>query len=239
MPHLINPNKIVIFTGAGISAESGIKTFRDDDGLWVNKNPMDIASREAWETTPHKVVEFHNQRLAEIERAQPNIAHTSLVELEKYFEVIVITQNVDDLHERAGSSNVIHLHGSETEVYPDGSPELVEYRGYKPITLNESINGKRIRPKVVLFGEHIHHQGKAMEHMKTAGRVLVVGTSLAVEPAASLLKKTRFRANRTIISLKIEKKPYGFKFIKGKAGEWVPHFTKKWIKEGPTHIPNL
>ena len=233
MPPSINAHKIVIFTGAGISAESGIKTFRGDDGLWLDKDPMETASVKAWKSDPNKVIEFHNQRLVEIEKAQPNIAHTSLADLEKHFEVVIITQNVDNLHERAGSSNVIHLHGSETEVYPDGSPELVEHRGYRPISLDEQQNGKLLRPNVVLFGEEIHHYREAVEHMKTAARILVVGTSLAVEPAASILKKSRFHAERVIISLKIEQKPYGFKFINGKAGEWVPHLTNKWIAAGP------
>ena len=229
----INPNKIVIFSGAGISAESGIKTFRDKDGLWVNKDPMKMASVEAWKSNPNEVIKFHNERLAEIEKAKPNMAHISVAELEQHFEVVVITQNVDDLHERAGSSNVIHLHGSETQVYPDGNPEEVQVRGYKPIELDEHLDGNLIRPNVVLFGEKIHHYQESVEHMKTAARVMVVGTSLAVEPAASLLKKSRFHADRCIVSLKIEQKPYGFNFIQGNATDWVPHLVKKWIQQGP------
>ena len=236
MPLPINPRKIVIFSGAGISAESEIKTFRDNDGLWAERDPMEIASIKAWNETPEAVIDFHNERLIEVQKAEPNAAHLALAELEEHFEVVIVTQNVDDLHERAGSTNVLHLHGSVTEVYPDGNPKAVIQRGFKPLEYSLSSEGEILRPNIVLFGELIHHDLEAVNHLQTAGRVMVVGTSLSVYPAAGMLKKTRFNAERVIVALEVDKKPYGFDFIRGKAGINVPYLVNRWIKEGPRKL---
>jgi len=233
MATVINPHKIVVFTGAGISAESGIKTFRDKDGLWVDRNPMKIASVQAWLESPEDVIDFHNLRLIEVEKAQPNLAHLAVKELEAHFEVVVITQNVDDLHEKAGSTEVIHLHGMVTEVYPDGEPSRVSKRGYEPLSVGETDDyGRQLRPNIVLFGEEVYRHEEALNHIREAGRVLVVGTSLSVEPAAGMLKKSRFKADRVIVSHQINKKPYGFDFLKGNATSLVPFLVKKWISQG-------
>jgi len=232
MSQPIDGNKIVVFSGAGISAESGIKTFRDNNGLWEDRDPMKIASVEAWNRTPEDVIDFHNERLREVERADPNSAHLAISSLEEHFEVIVVTQNVDDLHERSGSSKVYHLHGAVTQVYPDGKPLEVINRGFKPISIGEMSEGRQLRPNVVLFGEDIHHYDVCLEHIRTAGRVLVVGTSLAVYPAAGMLKKARYKTDKIIVSLEIDKKPFGFNFVRGKAGEQVPMLVDRWISEG-------
>ena len=236
MPLPISANKIVVFSGAGISAESGIKTFRDHDGLWEKRDPMKIASVEAWENTPEAVIDFHNERLIEVEKAEPNAAHLALAQLEEFFEVVIITQNVDDLHERAGSSKVMHLHGSVTEVYTDGDPSSVVKRGFEPLSYETHSKDKQLRPNIVLFGEPINHHDEALEHLQTAARVLVVGTSLAVQPAAGMLKKTRFRAERVIVSLEVDNKPFGFDFMRGEAGELVPFLANRWINEGPKKL---
>jgi len=185
---------------------------------------------------PEAVIDFHNERLIEVQKAEPNAAHLALAELEEHFEVVIVTQNVDDLHERAGSTNVLHLHGSVTEVYPDGNPKAVIQRGFKPLEYSLSSEGEILRPNIVLFGELIYHDLEAVNHLQTAGRVMVVGTSLSVYPAAGMLKKTRFNAERVIVALEIDKKPYGFDFIRGKAGINVPHLVNRWIKEGPRKL---
>jgi len=225
----INFSKVVVFSGAGISAESGIQTYRDSDGLWKEHDGREIASIETWHRDPKRVIDFFNHRVESVKTAQPNAAHEAVAQLEEQFEVVVITQNIDDLHERAGSSRVIHLHGSMLEVHPDGVPDAIEKRGLQPINFGELDSaGRQTRPNVVLFGEKIHHYEEARRELQTAGKVLVVGTSLVVEPAASLLKKTRFHADRILISKEIERKPYGFKVMKGLATELVPLVVRKW-----------
>lgn len=228
----INYSKVIVFSGAGISAESGIQTYRDSDGLWREHDGRKIASIETWNRDPKRLIDFFNHRVESVKAARPNAAHEAVAQLEEQFEVVVITQNIDDLHERAGSTKVLHLHGSMLEVYPDGLPDAIEKRGLQPINFGEvDSNGRQIRPNVVLFGEEIHHREVARQELQSAGRVLVVGTSLMVEPAASLLKKTRYHADRVLISKEIERKPYGFKAMKGLATELVPSVVKKWRNE--------
>ena len=219
-----------MFTGAGISAESGIQTYRDSDGLWQKTDGRKIASKESWESDPKSVLDFFNARVAAVRNAGPNVAHHAVKALEERFEVVVITQNIDDLHERAGSSNVIHLHGSMLESYPDGYPDLMKKRGLEPIQFGElAENGRQIRPNVVLFGEKIHNYEEAKEQLQTAGKVLVVGTSLTVEPAASLLKKSRYGAEKIFISKAVDRRPFGFKVLRGLATELVPAVTNNWM----------
>ncbi|GAA5495898.1 NAD-dependent protein deacylase Sir2 [Rubritalea halochordaticola] len=232
MSRRINPNKIVIFTGAGISAESGIMTFRDKDGHWAKMDPMKVVSTEAWDSNPQALIDFHNARLATIEKAQPNAAHLALRDLEEKYEVIVVTQNVDDLHERAGSSKILHLHGIVTEVFPDGCRERAVYRGYEPLSLEErDPYGRPFRPNTVLFGEQILHCEEAIEAIADAGKILVVGTSLAVYPAAGLLNKASFHAEKIIVSHEVESVPYGYEFIRGDATVQVPFLVRKWLSE--------
>ncbi len=227
----MDENKIVIFSGAGVSAESGLKTFRDSDGLWENHNVEDVATPAAWRADPELVLRFYNERRAQAAKAEPNAAHLAIAALEARYEVVVITQNVDDLHERAGSSTVIHLHGELTKARSSAHPELIYDIGARPIALGEHCEqGSQLRPHIVWFGEAIQHSTPAREHIAGAGKVLVVGTSLTVYPAAGLLNKARHRAEKIIVSLDIEKKPYGFNWIRGKATHMVPHVVRCWME---------
>lgn len=180
--------KIVVLTGSGISRESGLATFRDHDGLWEGHSVHEVASIDGWNINPKKVLEFYNERRKKAAIAQPNIAHLGLKELEKIAEVSIITQNVDDLHEKAGSLQIIHLHGSLFEVFPENHPSKVISIGDKPIYLGDTDeNGFQLRPNIVWFGEMVPKMEEAMFEVLSADVFIVIGTSLLVYPAASLL----------------------------------------------------
>lgn len=181
--------KVVVLTGAGISAESGIATFRASDGLWENHRVEEVASPEGWAANPALVQEFYNQRRAAARQAQPNAGHRALVELEQAYEVVIVTQNVDDLHERAGSRRVIHLHGQLNEARSSRYEHLVYPLGDKDrIEMGEVCErGHQLRPNIVWFGEAVPLIERAAEECATADVMLVVGTSLQVYPAAGLL----------------------------------------------------
>ncbi len=226
----VDPNKVVVFSGAGISAESGIDTYRDQDGAWNKVNPELVASKRAWEKHPGNVLSFFNERQKAVIAAQPNAAHYAVQKLEEKFEVVVITQNVDDLHERAGSSDILHLHGSLSQARGD-SPEAVPFeRGIAPIELGDrDDDGYQLRPHIVLFGEDMLHAEEARQHFLTAGKILVVGTSLSVYSAAGLLKKGRFEADKVIVSFDVQKVPFGYHLVRGKATEMVPVVVDDWL----------
>ncbi|RLJ74816.1 SIR2 family NAD-dependent protein deacylase [Pedobacter alluvionis] len=180
--------KIVVLTGAGISAESGLKTFRDADGLWEGYNVYDVATPEAWERNPELVQEFYNERRRQVLAAKPNHAHHLLAELEKDFDVEIITQNIDDLHERAGSTKVTHLHGVITKSQSDLKSELVYPITGAEIKMGELCElGSQLRPHVVWFGEAVPMIEVAAKLCKQAEVFAVIGTSLAVYPAAGLI----------------------------------------------------
>ena len=179
---------LVILSGAGISAESGIKTFRDSDGLWENYNVEDVASIEGWYANPKLVIDFYNERRKQLEHSKPNKAHLIVKELEQYFNVTVITQNIDDLHERAGSSNIIHLHGELTKACSENGKKCVQDIGYKSINYGDrAADGGLLRPFIVWFGEAVPMMDAAVEAVQQADILVVVGTSLNVYPAAGLL----------------------------------------------------
>lgn len=179
--------KIVVLTGAGISAESGIRTFRDSGGLWEGYNVQDVATPEAWHKDPELVLRFYNERRKNVLDAQPNAGHLGLVELEKHFDVQIITQNVDDLHERAGSSNVLHLHGELLKVRSCVEEGLV-YDCTTDINMGDKCaKGHQLRPHIVWFGEAVPMMEEAVALAYDADIFVVVGTSLVVYPAASLL----------------------------------------------------
>ena len=187
--------KLVVSSGAGISAESGIKTFRDADGLWENYPVMDVASHTGFLRNPALIHKFYNERRAQLVNAQPNAAHKGLVELEKYFDVNVITQNVDDLHERAGSSNVLHLHGElmkvrslkrEERVYTLPCDQLTD-KGLETSVDTRDPYGDPVRPHIVFFEEAVPNFETACLLAQKADVFVVIGTSLVVYPAASLL----------------------------------------------------
>lgn len=178
---------LIVLTGAGISAESGLKTFRDSDGLWEGYRVEEVATHDAFVQNPKLVLDFYNMRRSQVLKAVPNDAHRGLAELEKLFNVVIITQNVDDLHERAGSSNVFHLHGEILKMRSAENPELTY-----PINGDISVgdlaeDGAQLRPDIVWFGEPVPMMSLAIELTKLADYFVVIGTSLVVYPAASLL----------------------------------------------------
>lgn len=181
--------KIIALTGSGISAESGIKTFRDNNGMWNDYRFEEVASPEAWHKQPEVVLEFYNQRRKNVVEAQPNAAHQALAGLEDYFDVTIVTQNVDDLHEQAGSSNVLHLHGEIRKARSSKNPSLVyPIEGWKLKMGDKAEDGSQLRPHVVWFGEHVPMFEPAMEITREADIFLIIGTSLNVYPAAGLFR---------------------------------------------------
>ncbi|MBQ7269516.1 MAG: NAD-dependent deacylase [Bacteroidales bacterium] len=189
------PQRIAILTGAGVSAESGLGTYRDNGGLWDQYDPMEVASAEGWRRNPGLVLEFYNQQREKLKDCVPNGAHKAIAALEKDFIADVITQNVDDLHERAGSSRVLHLHGEVTKVRPqdsctwedDYSEKQVMDIGYGKVSLGDlSPKGVQLRPHIVFFGEQVPKIEEAARIVAQADILLIVGTSMQVYPAASL-----------------------------------------------------
>jgi NAD-dependent deacetylase len=182
--------KIVVFSGAGISAESGLQTFRDNNGLWENYDINEVATPEAWEKNPKLVLDFYNMRRKQVMESTPNESHYSLARLEQNFDVEIITQNIDDLHERAGSSKILHLHGEilnarssyDHKIYPIKKNEL---------NIGDLCSKKsQLRPDVVWFGEEVPNMVKAMEICEKADILIIVGTSLTVYPAANIIDFT-------------------------------------------------
>ena len=179
--------KTVVLTGAGISAESGIKTFRDADGLWEGHDVMEVASPKGWEQNMELVLDFYNQRRAQLHVVKPNLGHLAVKSLENTFDVVVVTQNVDDLHERAGSSKIIHLHGELRKM------RSVNDSGYivpimDDITMEtKDQNGHQMRPHIVWFGESVPKFEEAVAEMQDADIVIIIGTSMQVYPAAGLV----------------------------------------------------
>lgn len=179
--------KIVVFTGAGVSADSGIPTYRSSDGLWANYKIEEVCTPEALAADRAKVINFYNMRRREMASKCPNAGHKALVELEQYFDVEIVTQNIDNLHELAGSSKITHLHGELTKLRNDNSDYIVDI-GLRDQELSEtSPNGELLRPHIVFFGEAVPMFDKARELVKEADLLIIVGTSLAVYPAASLV----------------------------------------------------
>lgn len=196
--------KLVVLTGAGMSAESGLKTFRDSDGLWEGYNIEDVATPQAWRKNPELVQQFYNERRKNVLEAKPNAAHFALAALEKDFEVTIITQNIDDLHERAGSTNVVHLHGVITRSQSDKNPNLTyPIEGWE-IKMGEVCElGSQLRAHVVWFGEAVPMIEKAVEICAEAAIFMLVGTSLAVYPAAGLLDYVPDETPKYIVDPKI------------------------------------
>ncbi len=190
----MNKPKLVISTGAGISAESGIKTFRDSGGLWENHNVMDVASADGFARNPQLIHDFYNARRHELIAALPNAAHRGIVDLEKDFDVYVITQNVDNLHERAGSKNIVHLHGELMKVRTIDPPyRIYELDAEHLDTSPDSVDadGRHLRPHIVFFQEDVPEFGRAVELVEQADIFVVIGTTLSVYPAAALLRYVR------------------------------------------------
>lgn len=179
--------KIVVFSGAGISAESGLKTFRDSDGLWENYNVYEVATPEAWQKDPALVLQFYNLRREQVLNANPNEAHLCISKLEEKYDVSVITQNIDDLHERGGCKNVLHLHGEILKSRSTLTDEIFSIKGSELNIGDLCPKKSQLRPHVVWFGESVPNMDKAHEICKSADILIIIGTSLNVYPAANII----------------------------------------------------
>ena len=199
----MSKKKLIVLTGAGISAESGLKTFRDSDGLWEGYNIEDVATPRAWRKDPQLVLEFYNYRRKNVLEAQPNAAHYGLAELEKDYDVTIITQNIDDLHERAGSTNVLHLHGEIFKMRSERDEQLVyEIKG--DIKLGDkAADGHQLRPYIVWFEEPVPKMEEAIPVVRSSDIFVVVGTSLVVYPAAGLVNYAPWNVPKYIIDKRI------------------------------------
>ena len=220
--------KLVVISGAGISAESGISTFRDSNGLWENHDIMEVASFDGWLKNKELVLDFYNKRREQVLTCIPNLAHTTLADLEKDFEVQIITQNVDDLHERAGSKHVLHLHGELLKVRSTVDKNLV-YPWSKEVTLYDKCEkGSQLRPHIVWFGEEVPMIEPALSLVQDADILLVIGTSLLVYPAAGLINYAKKGAQKYIVDPNIpDNIPSDFTVIKEKASTGILSFKKE------------
>ena len=235
MSNAPNPNKIVIFSGAGLSQASGLPTFRDSLGLWQQYDVLQLASPTGFAKNPELVHQFYQERRLRAHQAKPNAAHLAIAELERRYEVVVVTQNVDDLHERAGSSQVIHLHGKLNELRQTRMPYAVYPVDDQVFTEGSTApdgtpwQPMQWRPNVVWFSEQVPFLAKAGGHLSDAGKVLVVGSSLEVEPAASLLSYCHQRAAKYFVDLTARHCPIGFYLWQGPAIEQVPKLVHSWL----------
>lgn len=226
--------RLVVLSGAGISAESGLRTFRDSGGLWEGYRVEDVATPEAWERNRALVLDFYNQRRKAAQEAQPNRAHKILAELQDLFRVTIVTQNVDDLHERAGSQHVIHLHGSLFESRSTLDPQLVyPVKGWQLNEGERCEKGSQLRPNIVWFGEAVPKMTEAAAFAAEAEIFVVVGTSLVVYPAAGLIRFVPPFASRYVIDpVQPELDHYrNLRFIQKRATEGVAELQKLLLKD--------
>lgn len=227
--------KIVVFTGAGVSADSGISTFRDSDGLWANYRIEDVCTPEALVRNRAQVIEFYNIRRRELFSVEPNAAHRAIAELEQHFDVEVVTQNVDNLHERAGSTRVTHLHGELMKLRSERNPELiVPIEGWEQKMDARAEDGALLRPHIVFFGESVPMFDAATRIAASADVMIVVGTSLAVYPAASLVRYARAGVPVYVVDpgnpdVAMIRNP--LTHIKARAAEGMPALAEKLINE--------
>ena len=219
----------VVFTGAGISAESGLGTFRDSGGLWDNYKIEDVATPEAFQKNPGLVLEFYNIRRRQLLSATPNDAHYALNKLQENFNLQIITQNIDDLHERSGSNNVLHLHGKLRQSKSTLDNKLYEIDGSELVLGDLCPNGGQLRPNVVWFGESVPMMDKAIEIVKTADIFIIVGTSLNVYPAASLIHYTSNSCQKYIVDPNAAQEN-GISVIRQKASVGVPKLVDQILK---------
>lgn len=225
--------KLVVLTGAGISAESGLKTFREMNGLWENYDVMEVASPEGWAKDMDLVLKFYNERRAQLKNAKPNAGHIGLAELEEHFDVHIITQNVDNLHEQAGSTKVLHLHGILTEVRSTVDDNLIYDIGYKEITKGDTCDkGFQLRPNIVWFGEAVPAMEEAAQIASQADIFVVVGSSLVVYPAAGLVNYAPDHAPVFVVDPNEVSSPTYRKveLIKEKAGSGVKVLKEKLLQ---------
>ncbi|MDR0363517.1 MAG: NAD-dependent deacylase [Bacteroidales bacterium] len=225
--------KIVILTGAGISAESGIKTFRDGDGLWETHRVEDVATPQAWVKDAELVLDFYNARRKQLFEVAPNSAHLALKKLEDKFDVQIITQNVDNLHERAGSSNVLHLHGLLTQARSTFDPSLIYDIGDKALKIGDKCErGSQLRPHIVWFGEAVPNIEPAAKIVSKANILMIIGTSLLVYPAAGLMYYAPVHSQKFYIDPSATDIPdvKNLTIVKEKAGTGVPRVVEQLLK---------
>jgi len=228
-----NIKHITVFTGAGISAESGLKTFRGHDGLWEGNRIEDVATPEAWHRNPELVQRFYNERRKSCLQAQPNAAHNALVELSRYYDVDIITQNIDDLHERAGSVKVLHLHGEIVKSQSSLDPELVYPIEGDEIKMGDRCAlGSQLRPHVVWFGESVPNMIRALQIVQYTDMLIVVGTSLQVYPAAQLVFETKSECKIVVIDPQANRHRIegDVEYIDKNATEGVPYLVNFMTK---------
>ena len=224
--------KLVILTGSGISAESGLKTFREMGGLWEEYDVMEVASPQAWEADMELVLRFYNERRKQLMKAVPNPGHTGLAELEKYFDVEIITQNVDDLHERAGSTKILHLHGELKKVRSIIDPTLIyELDGWELKAGDTCEKGSQLRPHIVWFGESVPAIETAIEIVQKADLFAIIGRSMVVSPAAGLLNYVSSSVPIYVVDPNEVQTPYhkNIEFIQEKASVGVKLLKKKLL----------
>lgn len=222
--------KIVVLSGAGISAESGIKTFRDADGLWNNYRIEEVASPAAWARHPQLVLDFYNMRRKQLYEVEPNAAHFGLAKMEEDFDVEIVTQNVDDLHERAGSTNVLHLHGEIKKVRSTLDPDIVFTLDGWELKLGDLCpKGSQLRPHIVWFGEEVSNIMVAGTIVRNADILVVIGTSLQVYPAAGLFHHAHQDIPKFLIDPNAEPDPYvrNLSVIREKATVGVPQLLEQ------------
>lgn len=224
--------RLVVFSGAGVSAESGLRTFRDSDGLWEEYAIEEVATPEAWARDPRKVLHFYDLRRAQVIAAGPNDAHRAIARLEEGFTVDVITQNIDDLHERAGSSKVLHLHGEVLKARSTADPALVTPINGPSLRLGDRCAlGSQLRPHIVWFGEEVPMLQVAADLVSRADRLIVVGTSLAVYPAAGLLHYAPTSCQVVLVDPNdVPVRRSGVRHIKEKASEGLPLLASEWMQ---------
>lgn len=225
---------VVILTGAGISAESGISTFRDSGGLWEQHRIEDVATYNAWQQNRKLVLEFYNQRRKQLSTVQPNAAHKALVRLEQKYNVHIITQNVDDLHERAGSANVLHLHGELKKARSTVDPALVyDIEGWELKEGDLCEKGSQLRPHIVWFGEPVPMIATASEIALKADVFIVIGTSMNVYPAAGLIEYAPRSSKKFLIDPNAKALPWiqNLTVIPKKAGEGVPELVDELLEQ--------
>ena len=226
--------KIVVLSGAGISAESGIRTFRASDGLWEEHRIEDVATFDAWLRNPDLVQQFYNQRRKQLYEVEPNAAHYALVKLEKKFDLKIITQNVDDLHERAGSNNVLHLHGELKKSRSTVDPALVyDIKGWELKMGDKCEKGSQLRPNIVWFGEEVPMIVPAAQLSRMADIFIVIGTSLNVYPAAGLIEEASYSSMKYLVDpndCRVGHIP-NLTILKEKAGWGVPKLVEQLLAE--------
>lgn len=221
--------KCVVLTGAGISADSGLLTFRDAGGLWEGHKVTDVCTPEALERNPKLVIDFYNQRRLQANAAEPNAAHKALAELEKYYDVHIITQNVDGLHEKAGSSKVLHLHGELNKLRSVADEnEIIGFTGEQTDDVRDSKGGP-MRPHIVFFGEEVPLFPQAAEEMRDADVVIIVGTSMQVYPAASLIHYAPPDADCYLVDPNPQGVGAGVEVIAERAASGVPKLAEYLI----------